>query len=150
MWCLGERKHWQFWGERCGAGGSGWRRGVDERVGCRKVFGWGGWVEWCVVIFEKYENVIVKALEFEVRGGERRVRSKRTSKKQVEDEMKKNGLVKEDARDQQNSEAWRSQKPNEIQSWREKKRIKLISVAQPGGLRRLKPPLSTSPRKFNP
>ena len=60
--------------------------------------------------------MIVKALEFEVRGGERRVRPKRTSKKQVEDEMKKNGLVKEDARDQQNSEAWRSQKPNEIQS----------------------------------
>ena len=43
------------------------------------------------------ENVIVKALKFEVSGS--RGRPKQTWKKQVENEMKKNGLGKEDACD---------------------------------------------------
>ena len=43
------------------------------------------------------ENVIVKALKFEMSGS--RGKSKQTWKKQVENEMKKNGLVKEDACD---------------------------------------------------
>ena len=46
---------------------------------------------------EEDENVIVKALKFEVSGS--RGRPKQTWKKQVENEMKKNGLVKEDACD---------------------------------------------------
>ena len=41
-------------------------------------------------------NVIVKALKFEVSGSRGRGRPKQTWKKQVENEMKKNGLVKED------------------------------------------------------
>ena len=44
------------------------------------------------------ENVIVKALKLEVSGS--KGRPKQTWKKQVENEMKKNGLVKEDACDQ--------------------------------------------------
>ena len=43
------------------------------------------------------ENVLVKALKFEVSGS--RGRPKQTWKKQVENEMKKNGLGKEDACD---------------------------------------------------
>ena len=50
------------------------------------------------VLRKKDENVIKKALQFEVSGS--RGRPKQTWKKQVENEMKKNGLVKEDARDQ--------------------------------------------------
>ena len=42
------------------------------------------------------ESVIVKALKFEVSGSRRR-RPNQTLKKQVENEMKQNGLVKEDA-----------------------------------------------------
>ena len=49
------------------------------------------------------ENVIVKALKFEVSGS--RGRPKQTRKKQVENEIKKNGLVKEDACDRTK---WRS------------------------------------------
>ena len=44
--------------------------------------------------------MIVKALKFEVSGSRGRGRPKQTWKKQVENEMKKNGLVKEDACDQ--------------------------------------------------
>ena len=43
------------------------------------------------------ETVIVKALKFEVRGCRGRGRPKQSRKEQVENEMKKNGLVKEDA-----------------------------------------------------
>ena len=43
------------------------------------------------------ENVMVKALKFEVSGSRGRGRPKQTWKKQVENEMKKNGLGKEDA-----------------------------------------------------
>ena len=51
---------------------------------------------WYVYALRKEdENVIVKALKFEVSGC--RGRPKQTWKKQVENEMKKNGLVKEDA-----------------------------------------------------
>ena len=50
------------------------------------------------VLRKEDENVIVKALKFEVRGS--RGRPKQTWKKQVENEMKKNGLGKEDACDQ--------------------------------------------------
>ena len=46
---------------------------------------------------ERNENVIVKALKFEVSGSRGRGRPKQTWKKQVQSEMKKNGLVKEDA-----------------------------------------------------
>ena len=49
------------------------------------------------VLWKDDENVIVKALKFEVSGS--RGRPKQTWKKQVENEMKKNGLVKEDACD---------------------------------------------------
>ena len=50
------------------------------------------------VLRKDNENVIVKALKFEVSGS--RERPKQTWKKQVENEMKKIGLVKEDACDQ--------------------------------------------------
>ena len=49
------------------------------------------------VLRKEDENVIVKALKFEVSGC--RGRPKQTWKKQVENEMKKNGLGKEDACD---------------------------------------------------
>ena len=52
------------------------------------------------VLRKEDEDVIVKALQFEVSGSRGRGRPKQTWKKQVENEMKKNGLVKEDARDQ--------------------------------------------------
>ena len=48
------------------------------------------------VLRKEDENVIVKALNFEVSGSRGRVRPKQTWKKQMENEMKKNGLVKED------------------------------------------------------
>ena len=44
------------------------------------------------VLRKEDENVIVKALKFKVSGS--RERPKQTWKKQVENEMKKNGLVK--------------------------------------------------------
>ena len=47
------------------------------------------------VLRKEDENVIVKALNFEVSGS--RGRPKQTWKKLVENEMKKNELVKEDA-----------------------------------------------------
>ena len=47
------------------------------------------------VLRKEDENVIVKALNFEVSGS--RGRQKQTCKKQVENEIKKNTLVKEDA-----------------------------------------------------
>ena len=49
------------------------------------------------VLRKEDENVIVKALKFEVSGS--RGRPKQTWKKQSENEMKKNGLVKEDVCD---------------------------------------------------
>ena len=49
------------------------------------------------VLRKEDENVIVKALKFEVSNS--RGRLKQTWKKQVENEMKKNGLGKEDACD---------------------------------------------------
>ena len=51
------------------------------------------------VLRKEDENVIGKALKFEVSGSRGRGKPKRTWKKQVENEMKKNGLVKEDACD---------------------------------------------------
>ena len=51
------------------------------------------------VLRKEDENVIVKALKFEVSGSTRRGRPKQTWKKQVGNEMKKNGLVKEHACD---------------------------------------------------
>ena len=51
------------------------------------------------VLTKEDENVVVKALKFEVSGTRGRGRPKQTWKKQVENEMKKNGLVKEDACD---------------------------------------------------
>ena len=44
-------------------------------------------------------NVIVKALKFKVSVSRGRGKQKETQKKHVENEMKKNGLVKEDACD---------------------------------------------------
>ena len=49
------------------------------------------------VLRKEDENVIAKALKFEVNGN--RGRPKHTWKKQVENEMKKNGLVKENTCD---------------------------------------------------
>ena len=49
------------------------------------------------VLRKENENVIIKALKYEVSG--RRGRPKQMWKKQVEKEMKKDGLVKEDACD---------------------------------------------------
>ena len=49
------------------------------------------------VLRKEDENVIVKALNFEVSGSRGRGRPKQTWKNLVENEMKKNGLVKEDA-----------------------------------------------------
>ena len=51
------------------------------------------------VLRKEDENVIVKALKFEVSGSRGRGRPKQTWKKQVENEIKKNGLGKEDACD---------------------------------------------------
>ena len=52
------------------------------------------------VLRKEDENVMVKALKFEVRGRRERGRLKQMWKKQVENEMKKNVLVKEYAYDQ--------------------------------------------------
>ena len=49
------------------------------------------------VLKKENENVIVKALKFEVSDSRGRVRLTQTWKKQVENEMKINGVVKEDA-----------------------------------------------------
>ena len=49
------------------------------------------------VLRKEDENVIVKALKFEVSDSRGRGRPKQTWKNQVENEMKKNELVKEDA-----------------------------------------------------
>ena len=51
------------------------------------------------VLRKENENVIVKALKFEVHGSRGRGKPKQTWKKQVENKMKKNGLVKEEACD---------------------------------------------------
>ena len=51
------------------------------------------------VLRKEDENEIVKALKFEVSGSRGRGRPKQTWKKQVENEMKKNGLMKKDACD---------------------------------------------------
>ena len=51
------------------------------------------------VLRKEDENVIVKALKFEVSGSRGRGRPKQTWKKQLENEMKKNGQGKEDACD---------------------------------------------------
>ena len=48
------------------------------------------------VLRKEDKNVIVKALKFEASDSRGRGRPKQTWKKQVENEMKKNGLVKED------------------------------------------------------
>ena len=57
-------------------------------------------MRWCGHVLRKEnENVIGKALKFEVSGSGGRGRPKQTWKKQVENEMKKNGLGKEDACD---------------------------------------------------
>ena len=56
-------------------------------------------MRWCSHVLRKEDKkVIVKAMKFEVRDS--RGRPKQTWKKQVQNEMKKNGLVKEDACDQ--------------------------------------------------
>ena len=49
------------------------------------------------VLRKEDENVIVKALKFEVSGNRGTGRPKQTWKKQVENKMKKSGLLKEDA-----------------------------------------------------
>ena len=48
------------------------------------------------VLRKEDKNLAMKALKFEVRGSRGRRRPKRTWKKKVEYEMKKNGRVKED------------------------------------------------------
>ena len=61
-----------------------------DRMAKASIMRWYGYV-----LRKEDENVIVKALKFEVSGS--RGRPKQTWKKQVENEMTKNGLVKEDA-----------------------------------------------------
>ena len=57
-------------------------------------------MRWCSHVLRKEdEDVIVKALKFKVSGDRGRGRPKQTWKKQVENEIKKNGLVKKDACD---------------------------------------------------
>ena len=51
------------------------------------------------VLRKEDKNVVVKAFKFEVSRSRGRGRPKQTWKKQVENEMKENGLVKEDACD---------------------------------------------------
>ena len=51
------------------------------------------------VLRKEDENVIVKALKFEVSGSRGKGRPKQTRKKQVDNEIKKNGLGKEDSCD---------------------------------------------------
>ena len=51
------------------------------------------------VLRKEDENVTVKALKFKVSGSIGRGKPKQMRKKQVENEMKKNGLMKEDACD---------------------------------------------------
>ena len=51
------------------------------------------------VLRKEDENVTVKALKFEVSSSRGRRRPKQTWKKQVENEMKKKGVVKENACD---------------------------------------------------
>ena len=58
------------------------------------------------VLRKEDENVILKAFKFELRGSRGRGRPKQRRKKQVQNEMKKNGLVKEDACDQRKWQAW--------------------------------------------
>ena len=58
------------------------------------------YIQWYGHVLRKEdENVIMKALKFEVSGSRGRGRPKQTWKKQVENEMKKNGLGKEGACD---------------------------------------------------
>ena len=54
-------------------------------------------MQWHAHVLRKDENVRVKALKFEA--NDSRGRPKQTWKTQVENEMKTNGLVKEDACD---------------------------------------------------
>ena len=54
---------------------------------------------WCGRVLRKDKNVKVKASKFEVSDSRGTGRRKQTWKKRVQNEMKKNGLVKEDARD---------------------------------------------------
>ena len=63
-----------------------------DRMAKVSSMGWYGHV-----LRKEDENVIAKALKFEVSGSSGRGRPKQTWKKQVENEMKKNGVVKEDA-----------------------------------------------------
>ena len=63
-----------------------------DRMAKVSSMGWYGHV-----LRKEDENVIAKALKFEVSGSRGRGRPKQTWKKQVENEMKKNGVVKEDA-----------------------------------------------------
>ena len=71
---------------------------------------WSMW--WYNHFSRKDDYIILKAFEFRVQGSRWR-RPKRTRKKQVEDETRKNGLVKENTCEQ-NGEAWLSQWPYEI------------------------------------
>ena len=109
-WCLREKSDGNFEKNRksydssdvwCEAIRSKKQRGVDghvrkeslDRMAKASSIRWYG-----NVLGKEDENAIVKALKFEVSGS--RGRPKQTWKKQVENEMKKNGLVKEDACDQ--------------------------------------------------
>ena len=71
--------------------------GVDEHVGHKGVFKSKQYTVVQSCFRKEDENVILKALNFEVSGS--RGRLKQMWKKQVENEMKKNGLGKEDACD---------------------------------------------------
>ena len=56
-------------------------------------------MRWCGHVLRKDDNVIVKALKFEVSGSKGRGKPKQTWKRLVENDKKKNRLVKEDACD---------------------------------------------------
>ena len=55
------------------------------------------WYDHGHVLRKKDDNVVVKALKLEVSGSRGRGRPKQTWKKPVGNEIKKNGLIKEDA-----------------------------------------------------
>ena len=104
-----EKKRWLFEQNRksynssdmwCEAIRSKKQQGVDGHVGHKGLFidrmAKTSFMRWYSHVLRKEdENVIVKALKFEERGS--RGRPKQICKKQIENEIKKSELVKEDA-----------------------------------------------------
>ena len=66
------------------------------------------------VVKKEHENMIVKALKFEASDSKGKGKPNQTRKKQVENEIKKNGLVREDACDRAKWRAVVKTRPYEI------------------------------------